>query len=263
MFRASCPRAMTLVFALSLCLPARAGFQDLMKSAGSLLDNSGGMSLPGESSQAGGGLRNGQIDAGLKEALVVGAERAVERLGRSGGFLNDPRVRIPLPGVLGGVAETARRLGQRQYVDAFEQAVNRAAEQAIPKTLDIVRRTVRNMTLEDARGILSGGDDAATRYLRDKAGNSLRRAIRPLVAQATDEAGATVAYKRLLASTRDSLGGLGGLLGGQVNLDLDDYVTEKALDGLFLKLAAEEKAIRTNPVARSTELLQQVFGGLR
>jgi hypothetical protein len=120
------------------------------------------------------------------------------------------------------------------------------------------------MTLEDARGILSGGDDAATRYLREKAGDSLSNAIRPIVSRATDEAGATAAYKRLVASTQSSLsgslGGLGGLLGGQVNLDLDDYVTDKALDGLFLKLAAEEKAIRTNPVARSTELLKQVFG---
>ncbi|BAN69590.1 DUF4197 domain-containing protein [endosymbiont of unidentified scaly snail isolate Monju] len=260
MFRFPPPYAVTLVFALSLCLPARAGFQDLMKSAGGLLDDSGGMSLPGVSSQAGSGLRDGQIDAGLKEALAVGAERAVAQLGRSGGFLNDPKVRIPLPGVLGRVADTARRLGQGQRVDALEQAVNRAAEQAIPKTLAIVKQTVRRMTLEDARGILSGGDDAATRYLRDKAGDSLRRAVRPIVARATDEAGATAAYKRLLASTRNSLGGLGGLLGGQVNLDLDDYVTEKALNGLFLKLAAEEKAIRTNPVARSTELLKQVFG---
>jgi len=184
----------------------------------------------------------------------------VTLLGRNGGFLNDPQVHIPLPGVLGSVAKTARTLGQGQYVDAFERAVNRAAERAVPKTLNIVKETVQNMSLQDVRGILSGGDDAATRYLKDKAGDSLRQAIRPIVAQATDEAGATAAYKRLLASTRGSMGMLGGLMGSRVNLDLDDYVTQKTLDGLFLKLAAEEKAIRTNPVARSTELLKQVFG---
>ncbi len=246
----------------SLAAPvALAGFQDLMKSAGGLLEKSGG-AIPGLSGGSGGAgnLSDSQIDAGLKEALSVGAERAVALLGRDGGFLNDPQVRIPLPGVLGTVAKTARTLGQGQYVDAFEQAVNRAAEKAIPKTLDIVKQTVANMSLQDVRGILTGGDDAATRYLREKAGDSLRKAIRPIVAQATDEAGATAAYKRLVDSTKGSMGMLGGLMGSQVNLDLDDYVTQKTLDGLFLKLAAEEKAIRTNPVARSTELLKQVFG---
>ena len=251
-------RPFVLGAALLLAVPAYAGFQDLMKSAGGLLNNSGG--IPGLSGNPSGGLTDGQIDAGLKEALAVGAERAVSLLGRNGGFLNDQSVRIPLPGVLGKVAKTARSLGQGQYVDAFETTVNRAAEQAVPKTLDIVKQTVSEMSLQDVRGILSGGDDAATRYLREKAGDSLKTAIRPIVSRATDEAGATAAYKNLVSSTQSSLGGLGGLLGGQVNLDLDDYVTSKTLDGLFLKLAAEEKAIRTNPVARSTELLKQVFG---
>ncbi len=253
------PHAVALVLAASFCLPAWAGFQDLLRSAGGLFGSGDAVRMPGGGSPAG-EPGDDRIGAGLKEALAVGAERAVALLGRNGGFLNDPQVHIPLPGMLGSVADTARRLGQGQYVDAFEQAVNRAAEKAIPRTLDIVKRTIENMTLEDARGILTGGDDAATRYLREKAGDSLRRAIRPIVARATDEAGATAAYKRLLSGTRNSLGELGSLLGGQVNLDLDDYVTEKALDGLFFKLAAEEKAIRTDPVARSTELLKQVFG---
>lgn len=251
-------RSFILSLAVFLAVPAYAGFQDLMKSAGGLLNNSGG--IPGLAGSSGSTLSDGQIDAGLKEALSVGAERAVALLGKSGGFLNDKSVHIPLPGVLGKVAKTARTLGQGRYVDEFEQTVNRAAEQAIPETLDIVKQTVSNMSLQDVRGILSGGDDAATQYLREKAGDSLRTAIRPIVSRATDKAGATAAYKNLVGSTQSSLGGLGGLLGGQPNLDLDDYVTGKTLDGLFLKLAAEEKAIRTNPVARSTELLKQVFG---
>lgn len=251
-----------VLFASSLLLASasQAGFQDLMKSAGGLLEDA--PSLPGLGNVTPSeGLSSTQIDAGLKEALSVGAERAVALLGRDGGFLNDQSVRIPLPGTLGKVADTARRLGQGKYVDQFEQTVNKAAEQAIPETLEIVKQTVSGMTLQDAKGILNGGDDAATSYLREKAGPSLREAVRPIVSKATDQAGATAAYKNLMSTAGGSLGSLGGLFGGQqqTSLDLDDYVTGKTLDGLFLKLAAEEKAIRTNPVARSTDLLKKVF----
>lgn len=232
-----------------------AGFDDLLKSAGGLMDKT-----PAAAS-VGGGLSDGQIDAGLKEALSVGAERAVGLLGKPGGFLNDSQVRIPLPGALDTAAKGLRAAGQGSYVDEFETTVNRAAEQAIPETLDIVKRTVAGMTLEDARGILAGGDDAATRFLRERAGPSMREAVKPIVSRATDSAGATGAYKSLKQQADGMTGGLGAL-GGLVDtgsLDLDGYVTDKALDGLFTKLALEEKAIRTNPVARSTDLLKQVF----
>jgi hypothetical protein len=121
------------------------------------------------------------------------------------------------------------------------------------------------MTLEDVRGILSGGDDAATRFLRERAGTDLHTAIKPIIARATDQAGATSAYKNLVDQSGSALGGLSGGLSGLLgnsqpaSLDLDEYVTEKTLDGLFLKLAAEEKAIRENPLARSTDLLKTVF----
>ncbi len=237
---------------------ANAGLDDLFKSAGELLDKA----PAGLTGSATSSLSDSQIGAGLKEALSIGAERAVELLGRAGGFLDDSSVRIPLPGILDTAAKGLRAAGQGQYVEQFETTVNRAAERAIPQTLEIVKETVRNMTLEDVRGILSGGDDAATRFLRERAGGSLAEAIRPIVAQATDSAGATAAYKSLKTQADGMLGGLGSL-GGLVNtesLDLDGYVTEKALDGLFLKLAAEEKAIRENPVARTTDLLKTVFG---
>lgn len=236
---------------------ANAGFDDLLKSAGGLLEKGTLGGTSGTSS-----LTDSQIGSGLKEALSVGAERAVAILGRSGGFLNDGSVRIPLPGMLGSAAKTLRAAGQGHYVDEFETTVNRAAERAIPQTLEIVKDTVRNMSLQDVRGILSGGDDAATRFLRERAGGSLAKAIHPIVADATDSAGATAAYKSLKTRADGMLGGLGSL-GGLLNtesLDLDSYVTEKALDGLFLKLAAEEKAIRENPVARTTDLLKTVFG---
>jgi len=262
----SSPRKLRLygaVFAGLLSAGASAGFGDLLNSAGGILEQTAPLLGGGTASS----LTDSQIDAGLKQALSIGAERAVALLGKQGGFLNDGSVRIPLPGVLETAGKGLRAVGQGQYVDQFEQTVNRAAEQAIPKTLDIVKKTVEGMTLQDVRGILAGGDDAATRFLRERAGGELHQAIKPIVAEATDSAGATAAYKTLVAKSGDSinssLGALGGLLGGgsgtPASLDLDEYVTEKALDGLFLKLAAEEKAIRENPLARSTDLLKQVF----
>ena len=237
--------------------PASAGFHDMFKSAGDLLKGAAGVSSGGAAA-----LSDAQINDGLKEALSVGARRAVELLGRQGGFLDDASVRIPLPGVLGSAAKGLRAAGQGQYVDDFETTVNRAAEKAVPQTLDIVQNTVRNMSLQDVRGILEGGDDAATQYLRKHAGPQLREAILPIVSSATDSAGATSAYKTLKSQADGALGGLGGL-GGLVDtgsLDLDGYVADKTLDGLFVKLAAEEKAIRENPVARTSDILKTVFG---
>lgn len=248
------------VFALALVPAVSLGFGDFLKQV------PGASGLLGGSASSSSALSDGQINDGLKQALSIGAERAVDILGRSGGFLNDASVRIPLPGSLQTIGKGLRAAGQGKYVDEFEQTVNRAAEQAIPRTLSIVKQTVQGMTLEDVRGILSGGDDAATQFLRNKAGGDLMQAIRPIVSEATDKAGVTSAYKKLISQQSGSLGGLGGGLGGLLggsgagkSLDLDEYVTGKTLDGLFLKLAAEEKAIRENPVARSTDLLKKVF----
>jgi hypothetical protein len=241
---------------------ANAGFEDMLKSAGKVLESGSGTGS-GASLSAASSLSTAQIDAGLKEALSIGAERAVAVLGSDGGFMNDAAVRIPLPGSLDTVARGLRAAGQGKYVDDFESTVNHAAEEAVPATLEIVQNTVKNMNLDDVRGILSGGDDAATRFLQDRAGPSLREAILPIVAKTTDQAGATAAYKKLKSQAEGSLGGLGAL-GGLIDtgsLDLDGYVTDKTLDGLFLKLANEEKMIRQNPVARSTDLLKSVFGG--
>ena len=246
-------KSITFLAAVLITGSSWAGFNDLLKgSADQLLKGTTG------ATSAASGLPQEQIDAGLKEALRVGAERAVEYLGKPGGFLNDATVRIPLPGSVDKIASGLRAVGQGAIVDEFETTMNKAAEAAVPKTLDIVKDTVSGMTLEDAGKILNGGDDAATRYLREKAGSSLEKAIKPIVSQATDQVGATASYKQLTANAGGGM--LGGLLGGGNALDLDAYVTEKTLDGLFYKLAQEEKAIRENPVARSTDLLKQVFG---
>lgn len=239
---------------LSFAMPAHSGLNDLLKSAGDLV---GGGSTSAQTAS----LSDSQISSGLRDALAVGARRAVELLGKQGGFLNDASVKIPLPGVLETAGKGLRAAGQGKYVDAFETSMNRAAEEAIPETLSIVEDTVRKMSLQDARGILSGGDDAATRYLEDKAGDQLRAAVLPIVSRATDSAGVTAAYKSMKKEAEGMMGGFGAL-GGLVDsksLDLDDYVADKALDGLFVKLAAEEKMIRENPAARTTDILKTVF----
>lgn len=201
-------------------------------------------------------LSDEDIGAGLREALAIGAERAIKLLGRRGGFMDDPKVHIPLPGMLDTAAKGLRLIGQDQVVDDFEATINQAAEQAIPQTLGIVKDTVKDMTLKDVRNILTGPDDSATTYLREHAGDSLYEAVRPIVATATEKSGATAAYKRF---TEKSGPRLNKLLTSR-NLDLDDYVTRKALDGLFTKLADEERRIREDPIARTSELLKKVFG---
>ena len=243
-----------LVTSLATAGLAQAGFDDMLKQGSQML---GGAMKGSPSTSAASTLPTSEIDAGLKQALEIGADRAVAYLGKPGGFLDNPKVRIGLPGSLDTVAKGLRAAGQGAIVDEFEETVNRAAEAAIPKTLDIVKETITGMTLDDARQILSGGDDAATRYLRQKAGASLEKAVKPIVSEATEKAGATAAYKKMVGGAGGGM--LGGLLGGS-SLDLDSYVTEKTLDGLFTMLAEEEKKIRTDPLARSTDLLKSVFG---
>ena len=245
-----------------LCTTAAAGLEDMLNSAGSMLESGG--SAVGVSGK-GAGLSNKQIGKGLKQALRVGSDRAVAILGKPGGFLDDSSVRIPLPESLDTVGKTLRSVGQGKYVDEFETTVNRAAEKAVTKSLPIVKKTIRKMSLKDVKGILNGGDTAATDYLRERAGKDLAEAVKPVVSEATDQAGATSAYKNLVEQGGQYASGLVGKLGGLLgdkqpsSLDLDDYVTDKTLDGLFSKLAAEEKAIREDPVARSTDLLKKVF----
>lgn len=206
------------------------------------------------SAKGAGGLSQGDMSSGLKEALAVGSERAIKGLSRSGGFLDDKDVRIPLPGKLRKIESSLRMLGQGKAVDEFLQTANRAAEQAIPKAAPIVGDAIRSMSFEDARKILSGPDDAATQYFRGKTSDSLTHAMLPIVSSATDKAGVTRAFKKMI----DKAGPAASMLGD--DLDVDEYIADKTLDGLFFKLAEEEKSIRRDPVARSTDLLKKVFG---
>lgn len=210
-------------------------------------------------------LPEADVVHGLKEALATGTTRAIKKLGRKDGFWGDPAVRIPLPGRLQSVARLARQLGQGDKVDAFRLSMNRAAEKAVPEVADVFGDAIRQMTLKDARGILNGGDHAATDYFRRVAGPKLAERIRPIVARATDSVGVTHRYKALLAGSEGgTLGSALSLLGQsgrEKDLDLDTYVTDQALNGLFKTLGNEEKAIRKDPAARTTDLLKKVFGG--
>lgn len=201
-------------------------------------------------------LSNSEVVDGLKEALASGVESAIMTLGKPGGFVGNSLVEIAVPDSLETVATTARTLGQGQYVDELEMTMNVAAEKAVPEAAGILGDAIRQMSVEDAMNILNGPDDAATQYFRKVSEASLAERFKPIVAQATNQAGVTAAYKNLTGQATPLLS---GVLGNNA-LDLDQYITDQSLDGLFKYIAIEEKNIRTDPSARSTDLLKQVFG---
>jgi hypothetical protein len=209
-----------------------------------------------------GSLSEEQVITALKQALAVGSQYAVTNLGRPDGFLNNPQVRIPLPQSMRNVENSLRALGQGALADQFVATMNRAAEQAVPEAVEVLGQSLQQMTIADAKNILTGPNTAATDYFRRTSSTNLYTRFLPIVKRATDQTGVTSAYKRLLDKT--SVGGIRlGTLGGLgADLDIDSYITQKALDGLFFKIAEQERLIRENPAARSTEILQKVFGVL-
>lgn len=188
------------------------------------------------------------------EALEVGTKRAIELLAKDGGYLNDKTVKILMPESLQQLDSLLRKLGQEKYADRFVASMNHAAERAVPKTTTIVIDAIKKMSLDDARAILQGNDDAATQYLRKHTYAALQETIQPIVSESMDEVGVTNAYKKMV-SKADFLSSFVD----KDSLDIDRYVTAKTLDGLFLKLAAEEALIRKDPLARSSDLLKKVF----
>lgn len=194
--------------------------------------------------------------AGLKEALAKGTERAIELAGATGGFMDNPKIRIPMPGPLENASSMLRGVGLGRQVDEFEQSMNRAAEQAAPKAQEIILQAIRDMSIEDARGILVGPADGATRFLRRRAGEPIADAFRPVISESMQETGVTKAYTELTGQIGARVPGMSAL----DDLDLNEYVTGKALDGVFALLAEEERKIRQDPVARTTDLLKEVFG---
>ena len=199
------------------------------------------------------------INNGLKEALFQGVRNAVDDLGRRNGFLDNARVRIPLPKSLQKTEKALRAAGQGRKVDEFVEAMNHAAEEAVPVAADIFFDSIKQMSFNDVRQILfSGQDDAATQFFRRTSENRLRQQFRPIVEDFTEQVGVTQKYKQMMGRY-----GFLGRVVGQDATDIDGYITEKALDGLFLLMADEERRIRRDPIGRTTDILRKVFGILR
>jgi hypothetical protein len=198
------------------------------------------------------------IVKGLKEALATGTEKAVAAVSRPDGYFRNQLIKILLPRKIQQVADVAAQVGFQQQVDTFVLSMNRAAEKAAPQAARYFGNAIRQMTVEDARQILNGGDTAATTFFEKKTRTQLFEAFKPSVSAAMNQVGTARAYKELVGKYEATPL---AAFSGKPSLDLDEYVTNKALDGLFLMVAEEEKKIRKDPAARTTDLLRKVFGG--
>ena len=218
-----------------------AGFQDFLKKAQKVFETSDSIS-------------ESEIIEGLKQALEIGTAKAVDLVSKQGGYYNNPEIKIPLPASVQKVENLLRGVGFGSKVDAFELSMNNAAERAAPEAKSIFWDAINNMKIDDAKKILNGRDDEATLYFQDKTYARLQEIFEPIVEASMGEVGVTRIYQDLNAKVEkipfaDSL-----------SLDLDQYVTDGALNGLFQMLAEEEKKIRSDPAARVTDLLKKVFG---
>ena len=191
---------------------------------------------------------------GLKEALGIGTSRSVELLGRPDGYLKNQDVRIPMPEKLQLVGKSLQTIGKGAVVDEFVTSMNRAAEAAAPQARRVFLDTIRQMSFADALQIAGGKDHEATDFLRKNASSKLSTLFRPIIAEQLDKVGTTRSFSAMMGSTANlPFAGKGGF-------HLEDYVTDKALDGMFLMIGREEEKIRKDPVARTTGLLKKVFG---
>lgn len=202
-------------------------------------------------------LDNSTVIKGLKEALVRGTERAVTEVAKPDGYFGNQSIKILLPEKIQQVADIMGKIGYQQQVDEFVLSMNRAASMAAPKAAVIFGDAIRKMTVKDARGILSGSDTAATSFFEKTTKLQLFETFKPTVAKSMAQVGTARAYKEMIG-TYENVPFMS--LTGAPSLDLDTYVTNKALDGLFVMVGEEEKKIRTNPAARTTDILKKVFG---
>lgn len=203
-----------------------------------------------------GDLSNTDATKGLKEALSQGAGKAIETLGKSDGFLGNPQVKIPLPGALAKGEKVLRMTGMGKQADELVTAMNRAAEAAVPEAKPLVVNAIKAMTVDDAKNILTGGDDSVTQFFKSKTSAQLTEKFLPIVKKYTAKVG--------LAQKYDQLAGQGAQLGliKPEDAQIDNYVARSALDGLYKMIAAEEKAIRANPMQAAGNMAKKVFGAL-
>ena len=203
------------------------------------------------------GLSNADASSGVKAALEQGATAAVSLLGQSGGFLNNPSVRIPLPGYLEDAAKLMKRFGQGKRIEELETSLNRAAEAAVPMGKDLLIGAVQSMSVTDAKNILTGGDTSVTQFFSEKTRVPLGEKFLPVVTQATEKVGLAQQYNAFAGKAA----GFG--LVKKEDARIEDYVTGKTLDGLFTVIGEEERKLRQNPAAAGSALLQKVFGSLK
>ena len=192
--------------------------------------------------------------AGLKEALDIGTKNAVTSVSKENGYFGNLDIKIPIPEKLEDAQKLLRKVGMGDRVDEFVLSMNRAAEKAAPQAVDIFVGAIREMTVVDAYGIVKGDDTAATSYFRDKTSDNLYGLFRPVVTDSMAQVGVVRSYKRMM-NKYNSIPFV-----KKVEVDIEDYVTDEALDGLFVMVGEEEKKIRKDPAARVTKLLQEVFG---
>jgi Protein of unknown function (DUF4197) len=222
--------------------PAWAQFDKVLKDLGGVIGS-------------GGGLTDVKIGSGLQEALKIGTANAVVQTGQVDGFLLNKAIKILMPKSLQTIETPLRYVGYGPQIDEFVVGMNRAAEKAVPFAKDIFWEAIGQMTFDDARKILNGGDTAATDYFKAKTSKKLQTAFRPSVEDVMNQVGVNRQYNELIGRYKSVP------FAKSVTFDVNQYVTEKATDGLFFVVGQEEKKIRTDPAARVNDLLKEVFGG--
>ncbi|MGD8881303.1 MAG: DUF4197 domain-containing protein [Desulfobacterales bacterium] len=231
---------LVVFFICSIHFVYAGSFSDMFKGAQEILGSKGGLS-------------NDEIIQGLKEALQVGTRNAVKLVSKPDGYYQNPDIKIPLPESVQKAEKLLIAVGYGEKVDSFELSMNRAAERAAPEAKSIFGNAIKQMTFDDAKKILNGRDNEATLYFEDKTSEQLRETFKPIVRDAMGEVGVTKSFQDLNAKAESMP------FGKSLSFDLDQYVTDGALKGLFKMLAEEEKRIRTEPAARVTDLLKKVF----
>ncbi len=198
----------------------------------------------------------GDASAGVKEALAKGADYAVASLGKENGFLGNSKVKIPLPGYLQKAEKGLRMFGMGKQADELTETMNHAAENAVAEARPILSESIKKMSVDDAKGILTGGEGSVTKYFKRTSSEQLTEKFTPIVKASTKKLQLAEQYNQFAGKAASS-----GLI-DKKDADLDSYVTQKAMDGLFLMIAEEEKKLRSNPVGAGSDLLKKVFGAL-
>ena len=201
-----------------------------------------------------GDISNQDAVAGLKSALNSSTVKAIEKLAVDGGYWNNPKVKIPLPGYLEDARGVLNAIGMKKQIDELHQTMNHAAEKAVGDAKPIFVNAIKSMSVQDAKGIISGGQDSGTQFFKSKTTDQLRTKFLPVVKKATEKLGLAQKYNDLAAKGAS----LGVIKGDQKTVET--FVTQRALDGLYLMMADEEKAIRADPVGKGTDIVKKVFG---